>query len=87
MKDGSPSKLTAKKIMRRGTCTLLTDEMYTHLPCESLELLKFIAKMNEGKNTKSERTWGVYGRPHLSDFLLELVEFEHDKDDSVKKAA
>lgn len=87
MKDGIPSRLNCKKIMTRGTCTLLTDEMYTQLPCESLDLLNFIAKKNAGKMEKSSKTWGVYGRPLLSDFLLDLSEIRHEGDDEAKSAA
>jgi hypothetical protein len=87
MKDGSPSRLNCKKIMSRGTCTLLTDEMYTQLPRESLNLLNFIAKRNEGKRVKSTRTWGVYGRPLLSDFLLNLAPTKHEGNDDAESAA
>jgi hypothetical protein len=83
-KDGTPSRLSCKKIMRGGTCTLLTDEMYTELPSESLELLNFIAKRNEGKK-KSSRTWGVYGRPDFADFLLDQT-LREDDDKKIKAA-
>lgn len=83
MKEGLPEKLDMKRIMAGGTCTLLTDEMYIKLPQESLNLLELIVTKNGGKGKKN-RTWGVYGPPRLSDWLLNLYfakeEEEKEKD-------
>lgn len=70
MKQGLPEKLTMKKIMPTGTCTLLADEMYIKFPQESLDLLKVIVKKNEGKKKKTDRTWGLYGPPQLAPWLF-----------------
>jgi hypothetical protein len=80
--DGNPVRLTRKQIYYRGTCTFITDEMYVRHPQKSLDLIEHSTKRNKLAKDKASRTWSIYGRPKLAEFLMEVLLARQVEDDA-----